>query len=94
MSLPRHPARRRVLRSPCLNCPTRSRVQPSPYDGSSAPWQDEATGTECHQLNHSLEGRFKQGVDLHVPRPEAVRVARARPLVTAVLRPFWHGCGT
>jgi hypothetical protein len=41
-----------------------------------------------------LEGRFRQGVNLRVSRSEAVRHARARPLVTAVSRPFWHESGT
>jgi hypothetical protein len=45
-------------------------------------------------LTHCLEGGFRQGVSLGMSRSEAVHVARGRPLVTAVFRPFWHGCGT
>jgi hypothetical protein len=41
-----------------------------------------------------LEGSFTQGVNLRVPRSEAVQVVRGCPLVTVVSRPFWHGCGT
>ena len=45
-------------------------------------------------VTRSLEGRFRQGVNLHLPRSEAVRGARERPLLTAVIRPNWHGRGT
>ncbi len=31
---------------------------------------------------------FAVGADLRAPSPEAVRGVRARPLVTAILRPF------
>ena len=41
-----------------------------------------------------LEGRFTQGVNLRVRRSKAVRSVRGRPLVTAVFRLLWHGCGT
>lgn len=41
-----------------------------------------------------LGGRSAQGVDLRMPRSDAVHGARRRPLVTAVFRPFWHGRGT
>ena len=41
-----------------------------------------------------LEGRFRQGVDLHVPRSGAVRIAPQRPLVTTGFPPAlawkWH----
>ena len=41
-----------------------------------------------------LDGRFTQGVNLRVRRSKAVRSVRGRPLVTAVFRLLWHGCGT
>ena len=41
-----------------------------------------------------LEGRFRQGVNLHVPRSVIVHAARGRLLVSAVFLPFWHGSGT
>jgi hypothetical protein len=45
-------------------------------------------------LTCRLQGRFTQGVNLRVPRSEAVRYVCGWPLVTAVFCPFWHGCGT
>ena len=45
-------------------------------------------------MTHCLEGRFRQGVNLRMPMSEAVRGTRRRPVMTAVSRLFWHGCGT
>jgi integrase len=36
----------------------------------------------------------RQGVNVCVPRSEAGEVTRGSPLMTAVSRPFWYGCGT
>jgi hypothetical protein len=41
-----------------------------------------------------LEVRFLPGREVHVSRSVAIFVFPDRPLLTAIYRPFWHGCGT
>src|SRR5262245_42484027 len=41
-----------------------------------------------------LRRSFQAGVNLQVSSSEAIPMAREGPLMTAVCRALWHGCGT
>jgi hypothetical protein len=61
---------------------------------SSTPRPIGAMDLSVSQQTYCLKVCFTQRVNQPMPRSQAVRGVRERPLATAVFRPFWHGHGT